>query len=304
MITETKYLNREAWLAAKNATPRCVGASIIPDILGVGYNTPLHTWGVMTGRVPEFEGNEMTAMGLACESGIARRYEEVTGRTVTDPGQWTVFWNDEFPLLAVTPDRLLDPREEPLELKNVTYRGKRDWENGTPLRVQVQLQAQMAVLGVGFGSVAANIANETLAWEDFQDHSAHVDYMLAEVERFLWYVEHDRQPPVTDRDRYTLQELYPEHVPGEVVELPDSVMPYVTRWLEDREAKSELDAKARKLEARMNGDAAQITGAIAALNGEAELARLPDGRTLTWRTTHRKPQAATQFRTLRLAKDA
>jgi putative phage-type endonuclease len=214
MMTE-HVMTREEWLENRS---RGIGASDIPTILGVNrWKSPYTLWAEKTGLIPPQQESVAMRVGHALEPLIAQMYEEATDRRVTDPGDYTVYSNPEFPFLFCTPDRIATFRDDetgPVELKHTgEFRGK-DWWNDTdpPIDHVCQLQAQIAVLESEIGSVAGLIGNRKFLWFDVPRHDRLIKHIISKALEFWERIENNNPPPVdgSDSTAQTMKLLYPK----------------------------------------------------------------------------------------------
>lgn len=292
----TREQQRDQWLEERNQS---VGASEVPTVLGCNpFDTPFALWARKTGNAPPKEQTEQMRMGHVMEPVIATEYCRETKRTVTDPGEFTIQQRAGWPFLHATLDRLVRPCKEhdmpgPLELKNVGARMTAHWTDGVPLYVALQLQAQMAVIGADWGSVAALLAGQYFVWQDMERDDDFIAAMLVKVEAFIVLVKTETPPEPSGADLATLGQMYPQEEPGLEVELPESLAPVAERWEAGKRARTDIAAA-------VDGDEATLKAAI----GEAEYGVLPDGRRYSCRVQRRKEHTVKEstFRVLRRLK--
>lgn len=163
--------DRLPWLRMRH---RGLGASEVGAALGFkpGW-TSQDVWEEKTGPAPveDVVLNEAAEWGKALEDPIARevaRRHPQLGKLVPSPG---LLRHREHPWMLATVDRLLAPsgqRYAPvhavLEVKAVSVRGfKRDWNDGVPPAVFLQVQQQLAVTGLPVAYVAVLIGGAKLA---------------------------------------------------------------------------------------------------------------------------------------------
>ncbi len=149
--------NRKAWLEARKAG---LGASESAAVLGVDpWRTPLDVYlEKVNPEVRDENVSEAAEWGSAIEAVVARKVgtrHPKLGRMIPTPGLCA---HPQHPWMLATPDRLLvdrqSGREAVLEIKTTDGRNKPLWDDGPPERVQVQVQQQLAVLGLEVGYVA------------------------------------------------------------------------------------------------------------------------------------------------------
>lgn len=294
-MTTTTYTTREAWLEARQAG---IGASDAAAVLDLSQWTgPLALYCEKLGIAP-LEAAEVEALewGLALQAPIAARYARETKRTVIDPGPYTIHHSAEHPFMLATLDGLVDDPARGrgvLEIKTTGAWHADAWADGeAPLPYQIQVQHQLAVTGLAWGSLAVLVGGQKFYWLDVDRNQAFIDALIAR-EREFWARVEQRDPPPPDASescRDLLKRLYPRDTPGAVVALP----PAAAAWdATRREAKAALEVAAAACREAEN----QIIAAI----GDAAVGILPDGTRYTYKAQTRKAYtvADTTFRVLR-----
>lgn len=281
--------DREAWLQAKS---KFVGASEVSALFGENpYMTTLRLWGLKTGRIKPDPENRYMRLGSRMEPIIAEEYCLATGREIYPQvlesggfisqlfGDTAMYSSVEAPL-SCTPDRLVT-QGGPVgtcQLKTTNPYMAHEWRDddgstAIPLRVQMQVQAEMAVLGLTWGSAAVLIGGCDFRYGDVEPNPRFVVAMYRKVEEFWFYVRTDQRPPdVTEKDRETLYELYPKATPGRAVQLPPEAV----------EVTSKLDWCQSSIKAN-ESIVGQCKAQLQAWIGDAEQGILPDGSVWTWK---------------------
>ena len=279
-LPEPIVMTREEWLAHRMTG---IGASEIPSILGVNpYKSRFALWAEKTGKTPPVEVSIPMEVGIALEPLVAKFYQKSTGRHIEDPGDCTIWQHPELPCLFCTPDRIVT-REDgvigPLELKTTGEFRAKEWASGEPpLDNQCQHQAQMAVLGCEWGSLAGLVGSREFHHFDIDRNDRFIAVMLSKVEEFWDRVLNDDPPPVdgSESTAQALKALYPQSN-GEMVELDAYLLAVVEQW--EAAKAEEKDAVARKDEAK-----AVLIQAI----GDADGGTIGQGVTLTNKSQSRK----------------
>lgn len=293
MITASE---RDAWLEQKRKT---VGASELSALFGCNpYLTPLKLWGLKTGRIAPEPENLAMRLGTRLEPIIADEYCRATGREVFPDvvfpkgasvmrfGSMAMYAMDDAPL-SCTPDRIIAPilwREAMqlgvCQLKATNPHLSHEWgrlEDGTcevPLRTQIQVQAEMAVLGAAWGSAAVLIGGCDFRYADIDRNERFAESAMKKAEEFMWHVRNDKAPPdLRPEDVDTVKELYPRELEGTVIALPPEAAEITSRWELAKEAVSHNEAIVDHCKA-----------AITMMLGEAEKGLLPDGSAWTFKT--------------------
>jgi putative phage-type endonuclease len=298
MIADATAAERAAWLEARRLG---IGASDAAAVLGVSpWKGPLALYAEKLGLVDEdAERAELERMewGLALEPVIAVRFQRDTGRTIEDPGPYTLWRHRVVKWMLATLDRVQHAPDKDgpgvLEIKNVGRYNRDEWADGDPpLHYQVQVQHQLAVTGYTWGSLAVLFGGNEFAWLDLERND---DFIAAMVEReadFWRRVEaHDPPPPdATESCRDVLGKLFPREVGGKVVALP----PEAAEW--DRLRIEAMDAEERCKKTRLAAE-----NYLKAALGDAEAGILSDGTRYSLKAQTRKAYMVEEstFRVLR-----
>lgn len=296
------YPSRDEWLGARSTM---IGASESAAIFGVGYAgaSPLTVWREKIGEsAPEIEPATLRrmALGSQMEPIIGRLWSEETGRQLLTPAPWTIWRHPEHLWLGATLDGVTiddDRGPLPVELKHVSGRFWRDWEDDKepPLKYVVQVQHQLAVTGAPAGYLVALVGGEDLVSRLIERDERFISQALMPRLAEFWGRVMAREMPPLDESEATAAALA-AHWPrdtGETVQLP----PEADQWDRDllalKERQKVLEADRRKLES-------QIKAAI----GEASIGQLSGGGAWTWKLQQRAAYtvAAGEFRVLRRAK--
>ncbi len=296
--------DRDRWLEERR---KSIGASEVPTVLGLNpWDTPLQLALRKRGELPDKEETEAMRMGHKLEPVVAELYVEETGRAMQDPGEYAIQRNPDHPFLHATLDRLVwmvpDHPKDPdrwdtagdLQIKTVGAHMADRWEGVVPLGVQCQVQAEMAVAKLSWGSVAALIGGQQFVWKDIERNDSFIAHMVDVVGTFWDMVQAGDLPTAEAEDKKALRLLWPEHKPAKVVSLP----PDAIDWDCNRQHAGE---QIKIWEGRKERAEAQLQQAI----GDAEIGELPngDGR-YSWKASERKGYEVkpTTTRTLRRLK--
>jgi len=276
----TDYGSREKWLAARGNS---IGASESAALFGVSpWETPVSLWAKKTDRVqePEIDGEWLT-WGLLLEEPIAKRYEQVTGRTTWRGGSpYCIARHPRFEFMTSTPDFYVTFAPDRtgngmLQCKNTMAPRAHDWDEGVPDHIVIQVQHEMAVTGREWVSVAVLIGGNEFKYFDVERNQNVIDEIEEQCRIFWGYVERDEQPPVdgSERTQEVIKRLHPADN-GNTIELDENAMDW---WAALEAAKAaEKVAKDAKTEADTH-----LRDAI----GANTFAKLPDGRLLSLKTT-------------------
>ena len=226
-MTLTEY---EQWLADRQNS---VGGSEAATVMGINpFDTEFKLYMRKSGLMPRVEETEAMRMGHVLEPVIAKLYQDETHRDTQDPGEYTIRRLDSFPDMHATLDRIILPiviatsanvtvrkpesvdkitKQGVLQLKSVgTHMGKH-WDEQIPLYVQVQVQHEMFVSGLQWGSVAALIGGQRFVWDDVTLNAEFVLYLAERCAAFMRAVREGRPPEAGADDTDALRTLYPKH---------------------------------------------------------------------------------------------
>lgn len=248
---------------------------------------------------------EWIEWGHRLEPVIARKYEDETGRTTSDPGDWTIAIGDEPWMLATldrevmvtadakTPTPVAGASLGVLELKNAIEWKRDEWQEEPPLEYQVQLQHQLAVTGYAWGSLAVLIGGRSFLWVDMPRNDRFIAKLL-EHEAAFWHRVQHQQPPDPDASQATadaLAALFPKEGTGAFVTLggEDATALDNSRMA----AKAEID--------RLGVIVDECDNKLKALIGLNVGCVMPNGAIYSWKHQQRSAYTvpASEFRVLR-----
>jgi putative phage-type endonuclease len=264
---------REQWLEERRGT---IGASEWATALNVNpWGSPLQLALRMRGDLPPLEQTEPMEWGHRLEGEIANKYEDETGRKTVDLGEFTIQRNPDYPFLHATLDREVRPCKDhdmpgDLQCKNVGAHMAKEWVEDIPPYVEVQIQGELCVTGMTWGSAAALIGGQRFLWKDVERNQRFIDWALPKLEAFHEIVFSGGDlPEAGPQDADALRILYPEPEEGKVIELPERAEELTTLVDELQEKLGAHKPIAEQLMAAQNK--------IKQLLGNAERGVLADG---------------------------
>lgn len=291
------YPSLEAWLDARR---NGIGASDAAAILGVSpWKGPFGLYVEKLGLRP-IDPAETEAMewGKRLEPFVAQAYAEKTGRTLVDPGRFTIQYKRDTPYLQATLDREIvgeDRGPGVCECKAVNAYAADEWrEDDAPLPYLVQVQHQLAVTGCAWGSLAVLIGGQRFRYIDVERQDRFIAELLEHEAEFWDRLKRQDPPPVDGLPATAdlLAELYPRD-DGHTIALSDDVRQWDERLQQAKEAIKQ--AAAQKEEAENH-----IKQAL----GTATKGVLGPGVAYSWKLQLRKSYTVkeSQFRVLRRVK--
>lgn len=242
-----EHRTKEEWLRARQ---NYVTASDVATLMGRSsysglYRLAHEKMGLLDNT--ERDETEWQRAGHYLEPAIAQWYADDTGRAICDPGDYTLVTNDKFPGMAATLDRLAyDSRLGlgVLEMKNRGLTTSDDWRSEVPENVRIQIQAQLLITGLKWGSAAALVGGNQFYWADVFSNRAFQASMIMRVSRFWSDLANGilPQPGQHPDDEAVLAELHPNDN-GETVVLEAEFRSVYEELLD---IKSQMDALERR----------------------------------------------------------
>jgi putative phage-type endonuclease len=214
-LVKTTDLSREDWLNVRKAG---IGSSDAAVAVGLStYKSPLELWMEKTQRdagLPKVDPNDDTSpmyWGTLLEHIVAAQYTKRTGNRVRRIN--AVLQHPQHPWMLANLDREVvgSPDVQILECKTAGYRGARQWDDGVPEYVQLQVMHQLAVTGKRAADVAVLVCGQELRVHRI-DRDETVIAQLIELESRFWdYVQRDVAPPAdgSDSSDQALRALFP-----------------------------------------------------------------------------------------------
>ena len=274
------FESESEWLEDRR---KSVGASETADVIGCGFadGGPAGVWERKTHPENDsYNDSELLALGRVIEPAVRQACREIRGMDVLDPIGREMWRHPAFPNMHATLDGLVvepDATVGVLEAKNVSW-GWDDWSNGNvPMRVQVQLQHQLACTGLHHGYAAAIVGGGKLQVTRLERNDEFIEAIAELIGEFWKCVESREVPPLDDRPvtLEVLKRLHPDDN-GETIMLPAVFDDTVAIWQEVKAELKELEKRERQLKA-------QIQSRI----GDNTYGELPSGLVISWKTHDR-----------------
>lgn len=291
------HVTKEDWIKARGLG---IGASEVPslfekEIVEVGDAAPFQSefelYARKTGALTKpVEETPTMRMGSRFEAAIVEEYAMLARARVVTPGRtpWTIFSNDNLPGLTATPDRFALDEIRGWHALEAKFTRSHAWDD-LPLRVLLQVQAQLAVLGMPVGVVAACFHDDTRAYTVPAD--AELQGMIIERVRLFWKrVEQKVAPEPRASDLEVVKKLYPRARPEKKVDL-----------LAEHEQVFDKMRSARDFERDWKKLADTHQAVLYEAMKDAEIGVLPSGRRISLKTQKRAAYTveATEFRVMR-----
>ncbi|WP_250478848.1 MULTISPECIES: lambda-exonuclease family protein [unclassified Caballeronia] len=214
-LVDTKDLSRYEWLEVRKSG---IGGSDAAAAIGLNpYMSPLELWLIKTGRdstLPRPDADDTSEpvyWGTLLEPIVAASYTKQTGNRVRRVN--AVLRHRSIPFMLANIDREIIgvPGAQVLECKTAGEFGARQWREGVPEYVQVQVQHQLAVTGKQAADVAVLLCGQKLEVHRIERDDALIARLIPLEAAFWRYVETDTPPPADgseSADR-ALRYLYP-----------------------------------------------------------------------------------------------
>lgn len=279
MTDETK---RAEWLEQRR---HGIGASEAPVVMGVSkFQSPLDLWAQKRGLLPiDAEQNEAMEIGLLLEPVILGLYAKRREIQVERPEPYTLVRSERRPVMFATFDGFQQDSERGrgvVEIKTTSV----DLREGEepPEAYQVQIQHQMEVAGVEWGTIVALIRGQRLAWWDVQRHDKFIR-VLTDKELAFWKRVENGEPPdtVDASDTKALLALHPYDDGTEIV-LPE-LAPIADEIAELERLRGQCKDDLAQVEVQLEVQKNRIKAAM----GSASVARV-GGSTFAWKRQSKK----------------
>jgi predicted phage-related endonuclease len=286
-LTVQDYPDRDTWLLARRTllTSTDVGA-----IAGVDrFSSALKVYEEKLRPEDDLadDASDRMLVGRAMQDGIAEGYRVLRmkheGRDIyveTVPAT-RLYLSGRWPMHAASMDCWQleqiggKPRNIPLEIKS--WVGRLD----EPLESWLtQVQWQMHVTGTSAAVIACGHGFGEIQWWDIERDDEIIDALVVDAERFWEMHVKPGIPPESDGSESAsraLRKLYPAESPGLAVEFDMEDLDVAVAIASYAEQAKLMEQQKRALEDRLK-----------AKMEHAEVAYLPNGQRVTWKTVHRK----------------
>ncbi len=205
---DTRNMPRDQWLELRKKT---IGGSDAASIVGLSaYATPYTVWANKTGRLPDSEDNEAMRQGRDLEEYVARRWMEVTGKTVRRCN--AMLYNSLYPFAHADIDRSVIGENAGLECKTTSTLNIRQFHGvDFPEKYYVQCVHYMAVTGADRWYLAVLVLGKGFYTFVLERNQEEINALMA-AERDFWEFVKNDSPPDLDGLEATgeaLQAIYP-----------------------------------------------------------------------------------------------
>lgn len=225
-LANTKGMNRQDWLQIRK---QGIGSSDAAAACGLNpYMSMLELWMIKTGRMQkdlEKLQNDSYAplyWGIQLEPLIAEHYQHQTGNKVHRVNAVLQHGDEDLHFMLANLDYAVvgSDKVQILECKSVGQWGAKNWRNGIPLYVIIQVQHQLAVTGKQAAHVCALICGHETKLFKVARNDLVISSIIAAEKLFWWHVENDMPPSVDSSESAAkaLQQLYPEHNPANSID--------------------------------------------------------------------------------------
>lgn len=303
--------DRQAWLRARQQD---VTASTVGALWGVHeFLTTYELWASKTGRLPrqDQESDAMRRGRLLEPVAVQILREEHPDWQIDYSTAEQTYYRDPALRLGATPDvQVVCPRRGKgiVQIKSVEagiFRRKWQDEDGTseaPLWIALQAILEAHLTGAEWAAVMPLVIGfgieAPLVDVPLEHMPAIIDQMAAKSAQFWEMVAEDREPVIDyARDADLIDRLYSVGDAREEVDLTgDDDLPLRLGHI------AALRHRVRGDEKLIQAEEARIKAAM----GTAEVAHIPGGRTITWKTLRRRNPdgSASVYRVLRLPRTA
>lgn len=193
--------DRADWLRERRTGVGSSDAAAL--MLGAGspgvYSTPLKVYLDKLGLLPE-EDSQPMRWGRLLEDVVGGAFEIETGRKVVKPRD-PLYRSPQRPWMIASPDREVVGERALLECKTADVSSRQQWgPSGTdvvPDGYLVQVQHQLAVLGLERAYLAVLIGGNDFRWYCLPRHEALIE-AIAGITKGFWSMVQRQEPPGED----------------------------------------------------------------------------------------------------------
>jgi len=261
----TEVVSQEQFYDWRDAHNTGIGASQIAAVLGEHrFGSRLRVWAEKVGRMEPADLSDIEAvqMGIELEPFVATKYQQRTGRNVSQAG--VLLRSDEHPWAIATPDYWTMDDDGtwniPVQIKTTSAFRINDWAEGPPREVWWQVQHEMLVTGAPWASVGVLVGGQKFMWADVQRDEMAITRIIEEGSEFWSLVESNTYPDPDANSAESISGMFPRAAEGETLALPHEAV----EW--DRQL------------VRLKADRATIDDQIAVMENEIKLAIGPAER--------------------------
>lgn len=251
-IIKTK--DRQEWL---NAREDGIGSSDIATIVGLNpYETPYQLYRRKRGMdAPKTETFAMRA-GHYLEDAVSRFYSDESGRSIikSSAGDW-IAYDEKRPHLRVSPDRLYlreghsnsKANRGILECKTTQ---KIIDPDDLPQQWICQLQYQLGVMGLQYGSLAWLTAGRNFGYKDLEFVPDFYAWLTEEATTFYEKnIKGGIEPEIANVNDAILK--YARHTDGKTIEIDDDMFDIINELKSVKEQLQTVEEKKYELESRV-----------------------------------------------------
>lgn len=186
--------DRETWLRERRLG---IGGSDVPALFGVDkWRTIQEVWLRKLNAMDEEESGEAAQWGHRLEGVVAQVFEERTGLKTMAPTD--TLESAEYPWMRASIDRyVLDEHDVPfavLEIKTRSSFVYKEWEEGPPPDVVLQLMHYLIVTGYRTGYIAGLVGGQALKIHEVE-YDEELAQRIVEAERAFWELVIAEEPP-------------------------------------------------------------------------------------------------------------
>lgn len=262
------FTNREDWLAARSGK---IGASDVGAIVGVShFATPRQIWERLTSGERVAESVAMK-MGHLLEPVVAQLWGDESGDTmVAGTDDDFIVINEKYEFAAVSPDRYFANADGEVYTVECKSTALRITEESLPRSWYCQLQYQLAVTELPFGTIAWLSNGRDFGAATYSRNDEFCDWLLKKVSDFWQSLKSGVPPEVTAADA----DFVYRHscVAGSIAAATPDTIAAVARYRELRESMKSIEEEMEEL-----------AKAVKLAMGEAEALAADGGTLATWK---------------------